>query len=283
MAAATPVWQGSLGMGETFDSPEIITDATKQTIIRKWEGPYATVEAAEPTMGQTYSDLPGEVIVVGSGVKKQAGGKGTLTVTFETPYETTDECEWVEVDKPLMANPRYWCAALGDPSDGVKSLNLLDRGMLQQWEQEDDPSFKLAFQFKVMQQSSTTTIVAGGNTATAVQTAQTIQGYAGQFNIYQLGSNAQDYATKRLKGEEIYRIYAPVIRETSESFDPPSATPCGLIENPPDDASDVTPTGYQWQRSAKRVVRTGPYGKYRLQAEWQGADFIDPDIYPMAS
>jgi hypothetical protein len=271
-----PFWVGSTALVEVPTSPRQKVEATKTSISRCYEGLYAVAQSSVPTIGQTFADLPGTVEVVGTDLEKLPGNIGRLTIDLETPYETTYECEWVEIDKALIQNPRYWNAAAGDMSDGAKSLSMQDRTMIERWEQEDDPTYKLAFQFKVMQDATTTAI----GTAMPTSTNVSIAGYSGMFNIYTLSTNAQDYAKKRLKGEEAYRLYAPVIRQTSESLDPPDTSAAGVIQQPPEEAGEIIPPGYYYLLSAKRVVRTGPYGKYRLQAEWQGAQQIDGDLYP---
>jgi len=287
--AKLPTWNGYQGLVEQPDSPKKVTDPTKTALTRIYEGPYAVCLASEPAVGQTFSDLPGDVVVVGSSVEKMPGGKARLTINFETPYETTFETEWVEIDKPLILNPRYWDGSTADTTPaGPYPLTLSDKAMIEKWEAEDDFILKgpsvlggPGYCFKVLQG---TTVGAGA--FTPIRTNQNVSGYVGSFNIYQLSYNAQDYAAKRLKGEEGFRIWAPVVRQTSETLDPPEATACGLLQGPPPEANaptnEFTGAAYAWQKSAQRVTRTGPYGKYRFQLEWQGADRIDSDLYGTA-
>jgi hypothetical protein len=269
-----PTVLGTFGLNEMPSSPMEHDDGTKSSVTRRYNGTRAQAYGGKPTIGDTYSDLAGDMLVVGITVEPK-GDAGVLTVELETPYATTYEVEWVEIDEELIKNPRYWCAAAGDPSDGVKVLIIQDRAMLQKWEDEQDVSYKLAYQFSVPPSAQAT---AGIGTATPTST---VSGgpYAG-YQVFTLSTNAQDYAKKRIRGEEAYRVWAPVLRETSETLDAPAASKCGVVETPPSDAIDVYPDGYVWQRSAYRVVRTGPYGKYRLQREWQGALVIDTDLYP---
>jgi hypothetical protein len=302
-----PLVIGSFGLTQTVGT-KIRTDATKETITRIYNGTGDQCLAGTPAMGSTFSDLPGEVIVVGTLLEVTGGGKGTLTIDLETPYETTYECEWVEVDEVLEKNPRYWCAAAGDPADGPYSLTPQDRAMLERWKQEEDAVLRMSFLFKIAQ-NNTTMLASIGNANPISSFPFTATQFGGQtlvitlgpsvttptiasipYNLYQLSANAQDYAVKWLRGTEQYRLYAPVIRETSESFDPPASGPCGVLENPPSEAGDIIPSAseltglpYVWQRSAQRIIRTGPYGKYRMQREWQGADYIDVDLYGAAT
>jgi hypothetical protein len=273
---------GQFGLTEEPTSPHTHADGTKESVTRTFRGTYAQAQAGEPAIGSTFADLPGEVLVVDTDVAKLAGDIGVLTIVLETPYATTYEIEFVEVDKVLIANPRYWCEADGDPQDGPFVLTIADRSMIEKWEQEDDFMLKgppslggPGYCYKVLQG----TIV--GTTPAPIQTGVAITGYTGMFNLYQLSTNAQDYAKKRLRQQEQYRLYAPVVRETSESLDKPDSSSCGLLQQPPDESG--APDGYVWQKSADRTTRTGPYGKYRRQREWQGAEYIDTDIYGTAS
>jgi hypothetical protein len=275
-APSLPKIIGLFGLTEAPDSPHERQDSTKSTITRIYEGTYAQAQGGQPEIGDTFSDLPGDVIVVGTDLQKQPGYKGRLTIDLETPYTTSYELEWVEIDEALIQNPMFWSTDAGNTTSGSSALTLQDRSMIDMWEREDDPAYKLAYQFKVLQGAASTAI----GTATATSTNVAITGYTGTFNIYTLSTNGQVYAKKRLRGEEAYRIWAPVIRETSETLDAPPATKCGVLENPPSEAGDLIPAGYVWQRSADRSTRTGLYGKYRRQREWQGALFIDTDLYP---
>ena len=280
--AKLPTWNGYQGLVEQPGSPKKVTDPTKTALTRIYEGPYAVCLASEPAIGQTFSDLPGDVVVVGSNVERM-GGKARLTINFETPYQTTFETEWVEIDKPLILNPRYWDGSTLDLTPaGLMPLDLTEKAMIELWEKEEDASLKGApnFQFKILSPNVHSIGGAPYSKISATQVDVPVPGYAGVFDIYTLSFNAQDYAAKRLKGEEAYHVWAPVVRQTSESLTRPAATPCGGIQGPPSDAEP--PDGYTWQLSAKRVVRTGPYGKYRLQIEWQGAERIDSDIYGTA-
>jgi hypothetical protein len=281
---------GLFGLTETPNSPRVHSDLTKSSITRIYEGTFAQAQSGVPTLGQAFSDLPGTVTVADYDLEKMPGDKGRLTVIMETAAETTFETEWVEVDKALILNPRYWDGSTPDLTPaGAKPLTLLDKAMIEKWEAEENYLLKQIFVFKVVYDPTNNTGLGSAVPIGADPNSPTTTTIAGQsvtsptliagvsYVLYELSANAQDYATKRLKGEESYRLYAPVIRQTSETDTAPTANPCGLIEQPPHAANP--PSGYTWQRSAQRITRTGPYGKYRLQLEWQGAERIDADIY----
>jgi hypothetical protein len=283
--AQLPLWVGSQEATETPDSPKIKVDATRFSVTRIYEGPYAVLSGNQPTQGQAFSDMPAACLVVDLSLEKLPGGKGRLTVTAETsgpsqatPFAPLYEIEWVEVDKKLEDAPIY-----SDGSDplvhggdiGAFALTISDRAAVQQWEDEADFKLKAQYMFKV--QTDTDSNPLDGYTKSD-DSPRTINGV--QYDVYTLSTNAQNLAKKKLRGQDSYRVWAPVVRETIQAPSLPSTNPCGIIENPPDAADP--PEGYVWQRSADRGTKTGRYGKWTEQREWQGADAIDTDLYTQA-
>jgi hypothetical protein len=273
MPAQTPVWVGSKDFTETPDSPRFEYNATRLTVTRYYEGPLSGAQSAQPTQGTAFQDMPAAVLVTKVSIIPKPGGIGRIEVIAETqgpsqtaPTAPTYEIEWVEVDRPLLMNPRY---AVG--GSGAKALTSQDVAMIQKWEDEDNPVLKNAFKYKVPQDNS------NPGTGDAAPTSTTTINQV-TYNVYALSANAQDYAAKRLKGIDSYRLWAPVARQTIETFTLPDVNPCGVIENPP--SAIGAPTGYTYQRSAQRATKTGRYGKWQQQQEWQGADTIDSDLYP---
>jgi hypothetical protein len=272
MPAQTPVWVGSTAITECPDSPQWGSDANRVWVTRHYEGPIDACVANQPVQGQGWQDIPPLILVTKVSITPKPGGIGHIEVYGETQAPAnataTYEIEWVEVDRPLLMNPRY---AVG--GDGAKALTAQDVAMIQKWEEEDNFVLKNAFQYKVPQDNNNP-----GTGDAAPTSSTTVNGVI--FNIYTLSTNAQDYAGKRLKGIESYRLWAPVARQTIETFDLPTANPCGVIEAPP--GAIGAPTGYTYQRSAQRATKTGRWGKWQQQQEWQGADTIDTDLYPSA-
>jgi hypothetical protein len=269
MAHQTPVWIGSTAITECPDSPIVEYDANRFMVTRHYEGPYDAVMANQPVNGQSWQDFPAAVTITKVTITPKPGAIAHIEVYGETPgtgnSETpTYEIEWVEIDRALILNPRYL-------TGGAMALTSTDQAMLQKWEEEDNPVLKNAFQYKVPQDNNNP-----GTGSAAPTGTTTVNGVT--FNVYTLSSEAQDYAAKRLQGEESYRLWAPVARQTIETYDLPSADPCGVIEAPP--SAIGAPTGYTYQRSAQRATKTGRYGKWQQQQEWQGFDYIDPDLYP---
>lgn len=272
---AVPIWVGSQEVVETPDSPKLGHDVTRFRVFRSYEGPYDQVVGNQPVRGNAFSDLPPAVLIVDVQVLKKPGNIGRLEVQAETqgpsdtnPTAPTYEVEWVEIDRPLYLHPIF---AVGGA--GKFALTAIDVAMIDRWEQEDDPSLRSAYQYKV---PSGTTYPTGFPAPTL--TAQMIGGTA--YDIFTLSSNGQAYAAKRLKGIDSYRLWAPVARQTIETYGLPESNPCGLIEDPP--GAIGAPSGYTYQRSAQRAVKTGRYGKWQQIQEWQGADTIDTDLYPYA-
>jgi hypothetical protein len=276
-----PVWVGSQAITETPTSPRIEADATRFSVTRIYEGPYETLGSNQPYQGQAFSDLPPAALVVSVLLEKMPGGKGRLTVKAETsgpsetqPYAPLFEVEWVEVDRRIEQHPIY--ADGTDPlvfggSVGQYALNIGDRTALQKWEGEDDFTLKAAYQFKILQTQPPTTPPDGYMAGTPLTLT------TGVYDIYTLSTNAQNLAKKKLRGEDSYRLWAPVVRQTIQSLTLPAGDPCGKIEDPPNSANP--PAGYVWQRSAQRGTKTGRFGKWTQQQEWQGADSIDTDLY----
>jgi hypothetical protein len=274
MASQTPIWLGSTVITETPDSPQYGHDATRFYLSRFYEGPYDACVANAPVQGNAFIDFPVAVLIVDVQIKRKPGNIGRIEVRAESqisdsnPAAPTYEVEWVEVDRPLLMNPRY---AVG--GSGAKVLTAQDVAMIGKWEEEDNPVLKNAFQYKVPQDNANPG--AGSAAPTGTTTVNSVT-----FNVYTLSANAQDYAAKRLKGIESYRFWAPVARQTLETYTLPTVNPCGVIENPP--SAIGVPSGYVWQRSAQRATKTGRYGRWQQQQEWQGADSIDTDLYPSA-
>jgi len=273
MSQQTPVWVGSTAITECPDSPQISYDANRFMVTRHYEGPWDAIISNQPVNGQSWQDMPTAVLITKTSLTPKPGGIGHLEVYGETPGTgnsgtPTYEIEWVEVDRPLIMNPIF---AVG--GSGAYALTAQDVAMIGKWEEEDNFVLKNAFQYKVPQDNNNP-----GTGSAAPTSTTTVNGVT--FNVYTLSTNAQFYAGKRLKGIESYRLWAPVARQTIETYTLPGSNPCGVIEAPPDAIG--APTGYTYQRSAQRATKTGRYGKWQQQQEWQGADTIDTDLYPSA-
>jgi hypothetical protein len=292
MPAQVPVWLGNKLILETPDSPRYSHDATRMRVTRIYEGPYDVCASNQPLQSSAFVDFPPAVLVVDVKLIKKPGGIGRIEVTAETqgpsdtnPAQPTYEVEWVEVDRPLIMHPRYWDGSTSDTTPaGARPLALLDKSMLEKWEQEDDPNLKSHFIYKVVvdpNNSGTSGALAPITSYTApdgtvFSSPTSIAG--NNYNLFLLSTQAQDYAGKRLKGIESYRLWAPVARQTIETTTLPDVNSCGVIENPPSELG--APSGYSYQRSAQRATKTGRYGKWQQQQEWQGAESIDTDLYP---
>jgi hypothetical protein len=280
MATATPIWIGSQEVIETPTSPRLERDATRFSVTRIYEGPYDECVGTQPTQGQAFADLPAACLVVNAYVESLPGGKGRLTVKAETsgpsettPYAPTYENEWVEVDKNIEEHPIFFDGSTSGTTAGKYALTIGDRAAVQAWENEDDFSLKAAYQFKILNGSGATP---PDSYTPSGSSPVTISGQP--YNIFTLSSNAQALAQKKLRGQTTYRLRAPVCRETIESMILPTSNPCDVIENPP--SACQPPTGYVYVRSAQRGTKTGRYGKWLQQREWEGADYVDTDIYP---
>ena len=276
MAQQTPTWIGSTALTECPDSPQISWDANRIMVTRHYEGPLDIVQSNQPVKNQAWQDMAAAVVITRWTLTPKPGAIGHLEVYGETPgtgnsNTPTYEIEWVEIDRALILHPLF---AVG--GTGAHALTTQDVEMIQKWEDEPNPAYKYIFQFTALADPF------NPNIGTATPTSQTtLPPVGGQtYNVYTLSPNAQVYAAKRQKGIESYRLWAPVARQTIESFTLPTSAPCGLIEAPP--GAIGAPSGYTYQRSAQRATKTGRYGKWQQQQEWQGVDTIDTDLYPSA-
>jgi hypothetical protein len=280
MAAQTPVWVGFQGIKETPDSPKITADATRFTVERTFEGPLAACNAQKPTQNQAFADMPAGCLVVNVQVLPMPGGRGRIIVRGETlgPSQTTPfsplyEREWRPVERKIELHPRY-ADGTGGTTAGPKTLTVADRVALQAWEAEDDFKLRSAFKYKVAQTSPTTTPPQGYTPSAA--DATTRDGIP--YDVFVLSDNAKDLAGKKLKGTDSYRVFYPVVRTTTQRSSLPDGNPCNVIGDPPSEANP--PSGFTWITSADRATKTGRYGMWEEQGEWEGNDSIDTDLYP---
>lgn len=276
MAAETPIWIGSTDVRETKDSPDISVDATRFSITRVYEGPYEKCVSGQPEEGQSFPDMPAAVMITRVRVQKLAGGIGRITVTAETsgpsedtPFAPTYEIEWRPVEKKIETHSRYADGTDGTTA-GPKALTFKDRSMIQQWEQEDNFVLRAQFKYKHPQDSNNQSL--DGITPSGSTDVNGVR-----YDIYTLTDNAQDLAKKKLKGIDSYRVFYPVARATTQSRIVPQTNPCNVRGTP---AVQGIPAGYKWISSAWRGTKTGTYGKWEQQLEWEGNDDIDPDLYP---
>jgi hypothetical protein len=286
MPAQVPVWLGSKDITETADSPQFGHDATRFRVTRFYEGPFDAIVSNQPVRGNAFVDFPSGVQIVDVDIQRKPGGIGRITVKAESqvndsnPAAPTYEVEWVEADKPVEQHPIFADGVNFGTEAGAYSLTLGDRAAVQTWQDENDFSLKSQWMFKIPVNSDVTPPTGYSPTVGPTFPASPITINNVDYNVFVLGANAIVLAKKKFRGQHSYHLWAPVVRQTLETFSLPAVDPCGLIETPPDAAG--APTGYVWQRSAQRATKTGRWGKWQQQQEWQGADWIDTDLNPSA-
>lgn len=244
------VWKGGQKLREL---PALNIEETLESTVRdvEYEGPHALCLSQRPKPGQV--DESTGLMITNVKVTRRAGGLGKLTLRLEWKLDTgkpppagqTQELDWVETDVDLLKNPRY-------QPGGAKYLDDDAVVALKCW--EDEPNWKLKKAFKYREDTSKPN--AEQKTLTAP---------------------AQDYAKKKLRGQDSYRVYLPVVKRTTKISTPISGNQCGrkLSELP---AGLPCPAGYQWMKSADRSIRSGS-GKWERSEEWQSAFTWDDDLY----
>ena len=252
----TSLWRGSKEITESPDSPKWDFQINIISCVRTFYGPYATCLAKKPSYNQKMADLGADsgLYVTNVKVNKQKGGKGEMIVTLEslliissgeTGQPPKYEREWSQVDRKLEAHPRY---TLG----GLCVLSTQDLVQIGKWEDEKNGDLRAVGKF---------TDIGGTQT---------------------LSANAQDFAYRRLKGQDSYSQWVPILRKTKLWLGAPPATKCGIRLTRsllPTDVQFIAPDGYIWMKTADRSNQTGIHGRTERAEEWTGFDKVDADIY----
>jgi hypothetical protein len=251
---STLLWKGSRRLREL---PETSIEETLEKTTREieYEGPHSECLAKRPKPG-TIEARSG-LRIASVRVRRLTGGRGRLILKLDDATDTsggggpptsglTVELDWVAEQVDLLKHPRY-----RHPS-GTKQLELEDLVNLQSWEAESDTALKKNFQYHKVEGLRTSEVAT-------------------------LSANAQDYATKKLRGQDSFRVYFPCVKRTTKISNPLAGEACGkkLTDLP---SGLPRPTGYQWMKTADRSVRSGS-GKWERREEWQGFLEIDADIY----
>jgi hypothetical protein len=252
-------WKGSKEIHEAPTSPKREKSVQGLRITRVFNGPFASLVAAEPSIGQVMEGYEGIPILTVSTEPLEAGptGPGRMTIVAGNDdlggggtggidpivdLAPTYEIEWTQLEQPLLQHPMYAAGASVE-------LTPADLANLEQWKQESDPALKAVYKFKATNGSEVT-----------------------------LSPNAQHYAGKVRRGIESYFVPAPVCRKTTRHFTKPQTSAMGRRQNPPGDVG--APPGYVWLVSADRAIRQGRGGTWERITEWLGAQSWDTDIYP---
>lgn len=257
------LWRGSVDLTEIGASPEWdIEDIT--TVKRTFNGPYNKCLSDKPARGSEMAGYEG-LIITKVRIAKSNGNKGILTVTAsqssgETTVqpgsagEVTEECDWVEVERPLRTNQAYWSTTMGYPADGPFPLLATDMVALRMWENETSLTYRLTFRYRYFDEA----------------TKETVTGT--------LTASAQKYASKILKGVESWVEYIPILRRRTVGVDSPADSDAGMIQTPEGFAKAI-PSEWVYLKTADRYFRSATKGRWERQEAWTGAKEWDTDHY----
>ncbi len=240
------VWKGSTGIQEQPGSPHETITASSWTMVRTFRGPYAALQSARPKAGDTMEDISNDLFVDRIELVREAGTSGRMVVYLNKLSGSVGSGE-------PAPPPRYeveWVqiekplsAAPYFASGGAAALTDEDRDKIEEW-----------------------------RAATSAADRTTL--YNG------LSANAKLFVNRLRAGIEAFFVPAPVARITSWSWQKPSTSACGKRQSPP--GFSGLPSGYSWLKTADRAVREGASGRWERIEEWTGADFWDPQLYPLA-
>ena len=263
--ARKALWRGSKALTEAPDSPEWDFGNDKDTCTRVFVGPYATCLSGRPAYGANMADMPADLrklfFVTGVKVRRAPGGKGLLTVTLQRDHmagaksldrKETDsqyEIEWTQVERPLEQHPVYAATAPGWWAGIRKPLTSDDLNALAMWEKEEDYTKRKAFQFTDKNGDEVT-----------------------------LSSNAQHLAGKKLRGQEAFLMFSPVVRKITQMRACPDGSACGRRVLTPRFVRGAL-RKYRFLKTADRGTRSGDFGRWERTREYTGADEWDSDIY----
>lgn len=264
------------GLAQQPDVDWNIEDKARATL--KFAGAYSVCLAA--ILGASASYKRGQVITIDGvtgmtlakiGLKKSPGNRGLITLTYEKPLEQDSasteggsyseeapqyECEWVEISKAIEQHPRYTLAKdlTGADIEGLNPIQTVGFAFIREYFKADE-----ARQREMYDPSAP----AGS-----------------EGEILDFGSSAlmMELIGKKLRGQEEFVLYSPVIREVRVVNGLPVSSNCGLRKTPPAEAG--APANYEYLQTADRTIPNGTGGRFTRTIEYTGADSVDADIYP---
>jgi hypothetical protein len=236
-------------------------------------GPYSAGVAATLGSNPTYyrgqrATLDGitNMTVEKINLKRKAGGRGIVILTYSKPLpEDPDnyseeaakpECEWVELSRPIESHPRY---TLNQNLDGTAA------GLYDIIHPAGFAFIKAYFEADLDKQKE-------------MWDPELDTGRIEEFGDH---TGMKELIRKKLRGQESFILYSPVVRLVSVVNGIPAASNCGLRVTPPEAAS--APSNYVYLQTADRTLPGGSGGRYTRTIEYTGADSIDEDIYPAAA
>ncbi len=255
-------WRGSTEIHEQPGSPKTSADSGAEKTVRSYRGPYAALKDFKPEIGETMEDLEDDDLKVVSSELEPDGagldGPGTLVITLSKALdEVIEEIEIGGLEKPVESHPFYALIA-----DSIWARYY-------RWDQEPNPVLRgdLKYTYTVTYDSydEETGLASGGRVD---------KEYQGQLVGLIAG-----LASKKLRGTTHYIVPAPILRRSTYSNTKPTLGGMGkrVAEAPFENA----PAGYQWLKTADRLIYRSNLNRWERTEEWTGADLWDPDLYPL--
>lgn len=248
MAAKTLRWKGSTNITETEGSPKYKFTNGGTTVTRMYTGPMPVLISGRPLLGGFMVDTGNALLVEDIEIEALGAGK-------DGPGKMTVQLISIEPPDNRMT-----------PFQPVYEIewNMLERKL------EQHPIYQSTGE-KPLTDDDFDWIAVWESASTKVEKDKAYSS---------LSANGQNLVDKKKRGEDSYRLYYPVARKTSQVGIFPAVGACGTVQHPPD--FPQLPDGYVWLTSADRGTRTGRFGKWERQQEWDGADDWDEDLYPSA-
>jgi len=251
----SPLLKGSGNIQEEPSSPKMSFGIFSTKMTRTFVGSYDQCLAVKPRPGSLVPGFAGFVVDSPVEVEKLDGAAGRLTYSATTPTinSTNDESsplfeiDWTQIQKRIEEHPIF-AQAVGSQSAGTYALTPTDRAAIKNWQSLADTN------------------------ATAYQNLQFVATPGG--SPQNLSNNAQELATRLMRGQDSYVLYSPVVHATTYSKDRPQTGGCGAPATPP---YPLDLQGYVFLKTADRASYNGKIWT-RVQ-EWTGADWIDTAIY----
>lgn len=246
------------------------------TCTVKWAGPYTGCLSA--VMGDSPTFVRGAVATIEGvsgmtlskiAIKKSGGARGLITVTYSkklsligseaegySEEDPTYECEWTEVSKAIELHPRYTQAKdlTGGAIAGAVAITTAGFAFVKAFFEADE--------------------------ARRLEMYGPYAGSGGELDTYPEKENIKNLIEKKLRGQDSFVLYSPLIRAVSVINGMPSSSNCGLRVTPP--AGAHAPSNYVYLQTADRTAPNGGSRRFTRTIEYTGADVIDADIYPAA-
>ena len=206
-----------------------------------------------------YADGGGNLIIIDNRVTRKPGGLSDCILSYASIYPLEIwNIDFAEVSKDI----RTWLVSKYTNGDGtINNAVWLELAKIAQWEHQREVESWITWQN--FQYNSRGDVLTG---------------------------LTKTLAEKMMKGVQTYSIYAPVITRTTTWMFRPAVGVIGKKEKPTSRPGWYTfnneGSPQSWINLAKEYLKVGEKsnsnsdGTFTLVEQWQGADQVDPDLYP---